>query len=45
MGGLLDKMADDPDDRREFVRAWVYRTALLSIPGQITAQPCSVRDF
>jgi hypothetical protein len=45
MGILLDEMADDPDDRREFVRAWVYRTALLSIPGQITAQPCSVRDF
>ena len=45
MGGLFDEMADDPDDRREFVRTWLYRSALLSIPGQLIAQPCSVRDF
>jgi hypothetical protein len=42
MGGPLDEAADDPDDRREFVRGWIYRSALLSIPGQITALPCSV---
>ncbi len=45
MGGLLDEVAEDPDDRREFVRTWVYRSALLSISGQITGQPCSVRDY
>ena len=45
MGGPLDEAANDPDDRREFVRGWIYRSALLSIPGQITALPCSVRDF
>lgn len=44
MGGLPDEIPD-PDDRREFVRTMVYRSALLSIPGQITAQPCSMRDF
>ena len=27
------------------MRLWVYRDALLSIPGQIIAQSCSVRDL
>ena len=45
MGRLLDETTDDPNDRRAFVRAVIYRHALLSIPGQITARPCAVRDM
>ena len=45
MDGSLDERADEPADRRAFVRLWVYRNALLSIPGQMIAQPCSVRDL
>ena len=45
MGGLLDERTDDPADRRALVRQWVYRNALLSVPGQLCAQPCSVRDL
>lgn len=45
MDGSLDERADEPGDRRAFVRLWVYRDALLSIPGQMIAQPCSVRDL
>jgi len=45
MGGLLHEKTDDPADRRALVRLWTYRNALLSIPGQICAQPCSVRDL
>ena len=44
MGRLPDETTNDPNDRRAVVRAVIYRDALLSIPGQITAQPCSVRD-
>jgi hypothetical protein len=45
MGGLPDEETDDPTDKRALVRLSVYRNALLSIPGQICAQPCSVRDL
>jgi len=45
MDGLLDEPIRDPADRRSVDRAPLYRSALLSIPGQITLQPCSVRDI
>ena len=45
MGRLLDEKSNDPNDRRAFVRVVIYRDALLSIPGHIIAQPCSVRDL
>lgn len=45
MDGLLGEVIRDPDDRRLIDRASYYRAALLSIPGQITLQPCSVRDI
>lgn len=45
MGRLLDERTNDPNDRRAFARVAIYRDALLSIPGQIIAQPCSVRDL
>ena len=45
MGRLLDEKTNDPNDRRAFVRVVIYRDALLSIPGHIMAQPCSVRDL
>jgi hypothetical protein len=45
MGGLLDAIVSDPDDRRALDRLSFYRTALLSIPGHITLQSCSVRDI
>jgi hypothetical protein len=45
MGRLLDERTNDPNDRRAFVRMEIYRDALLSIPGHIMAQPCSVRDL
>src|ERR1700731_4381831 len=45
MGGLLDEIICDPDDRRLVDRASFYRGALLSITGRITLQPCSVPDI
>ena len=45
MRGLLDEIICDPDDRRLVDRASFYRAALLSIPGHITLQRCSVRDI
>ena len=32
-------------ERRSIERRWIYRSALLSIPGQIVAQECRLRDF
>ena len=32
-------------ERRSIERRWLYRSALLSIPGQIVAQECRLRDF
>ena len=43
-GGLPDELAGD-DDRRVIDRLPVCRGALLSIPGQITVQPCTLRDL
>ena len=34
-----------PRERRSIERRWLYHSALLSIPGQITGQLCSLRDF
>jgi hypothetical protein len=45
MGDLPNQTADDPGDRRAFDRLWIYRSALLSVPGHISASSCSVRDF
>jgi hypothetical protein len=32
-------------ERRSIERRWIYRSALLSIPGQIVAQECRLRDY
>ena len=45
MSGLPNEKANDPDDRRALDRLSNYQSALLTIPGQITAQSCSVRDL
>jgi hypothetical protein len=42
---LLDGTASDTDDRRVIDRVPVCRGALLSIPGHITGQPCTLRDL
>ena len=34
-----------PRERRSIARRWLYRSARLSVPGQIAGQPCSLRDF
>jgi hypothetical protein len=42
--GLSDGKASD-DDGRALDRVPVFRGALLSIPGQLTALPCTLRDI
>jgi hypothetical protein len=32
-------------ERRSIERRWLYRSALLSNPGQIVAQECRLRDY
>jgi hypothetical protein len=41
----LEGAAGYRGERRAIERRWLYRSALLSIPGQIVAQSCSLRDF